>query len=307
MKHNKEGIYYYTDFNTFKLILENGTLRFKESTSSNDKLDTTMFLSLFKDMASSRLSSDELQKEQEWLFHIFNRPEFQGSRVSLVACFTHKADSRLLWDAYTMHRKGRKNKRYNGVCIEFDEEKLMKAMERADSVFDKKMIHNIVYGYDLVEPIINELLKGYSKRVEELSQDENQEQDIIPPIIVPILVRRAIELRLKKCIVIPTLEILDQFDIWAPFFKHDFWIEEDEKRAVLSAKSKHQDIEKIGKYEDGSRYYDLSITSDCIKKIILGPEFSKRDANILKGISGKITFEMLDCEDSTGVGVITNK
>lgn len=31
-------MYYYTDYNTFKLILTNGTLRFKESTSSNDRL-----------------------------------------------------------------------------------------------------------------------------------------------------------------------------------------------------------------------------------------------------------------------------
>jgi hypothetical protein len=31
-------MYYYTDYNTFKLILKNGTLRFKESTSSNDRL-----------------------------------------------------------------------------------------------------------------------------------------------------------------------------------------------------------------------------------------------------------------------------
>ena len=37
---NSEVMYYYTDYNTFKLILANGTLRFKESTSSNDKLDT---------------------------------------------------------------------------------------------------------------------------------------------------------------------------------------------------------------------------------------------------------------------------
>ena len=29
-----ERMYYYTDFNTFKLILQNGTLRFKESTCS---------------------------------------------------------------------------------------------------------------------------------------------------------------------------------------------------------------------------------------------------------------------------------
>jgi len=305
MQHNKEEIYYYTDFNTFKLILENGTLRFKESTSSNDKLDTTEFLRLFKDMAASKLSSDELRKEQEWLFNIFNRTEYQGTRVSLVACFTHKLDSRLLWDAYTMNRQGRSSERYNGVCIEFDEDKLRLAMEASNTIFDKSMIHDIVYGYELVTPIINELLTEYSEHVELLAKDDNQEQDIIPPIIVPLLVRRAIEFKLKKCIVIPTLEILDVFDTWAPFFKHEFWSEEDEKRAVLSTSLCNK--EKISKYEDGSCYYDLNISSECIKCIILGPEMSDKDREELRNISGKIQFESLDCIDSIGKGIITNK
>ncbi len=52
-------IYYYTDFNTFKLILENGTLRFKESTSSNDKLDTIRLYTNLMEMANKK-SKEEI-------------------------------------------------------------------------------------------------------------------------------------------------------------------------------------------------------------------------------------------------------
>lgn len=37
---NLNNIYHYTSFDKFKCILQNGTLRFKESTQSNDLLDT---------------------------------------------------------------------------------------------------------------------------------------------------------------------------------------------------------------------------------------------------------------------------
>ena len=48
-------LYYYTDFNTFKLILNNGTLRFKESTSSNDNFDTIQLYDNLFEMAINKL------------------------------------------------------------------------------------------------------------------------------------------------------------------------------------------------------------------------------------------------------------
>ena len=104
---NSEVMYYYTDYNTFKLILANGTLRFKESTSSNDKLDTLQLYDNLLKMAEEKLKEINLMPEQKFYFDMLKHNGAKSNRISLVACFTSKADSRLLWDAYTMHRKDR--------------------------------------------------------------------------------------------------------------------------------------------------------------------------------------------------------
>ncbi len=96
-------MYYYTDYNTFKLILTNGTLRFKESTSSNDRLDTIQLYNELITMAEDKLRDANLKAEQKFYFDMLKHNGVKSSRVSLVACFTTKADSRMLWDAYTMH------------------------------------------------------------------------------------------------------------------------------------------------------------------------------------------------------------
>ena len=54
-------MYYYTDYNTFKLILTNGTLRFKESTSSNDRLDTIQLYNELITMAEDKLRDANLK------------------------------------------------------------------------------------------------------------------------------------------------------------------------------------------------------------------------------------------------------
>ena len=45
---NSNLIYHYTSFEKFQCILKYGTLRFKESTSSNDVLDTIGFENILK-------------------------------------------------------------------------------------------------------------------------------------------------------------------------------------------------------------------------------------------------------------------
>lgn len=117
---DQDKLYYYTDFNTFKLILEHGTLRFKESTSSNDSLDTVQLYSSLLEMAKAKYEESGISPEQKFYLDMVRHNGARSTRFSLVTCFTSKADSRLLWDAYTMHRKDRVADRYNGVCIEFD-------------------------------------------------------------------------------------------------------------------------------------------------------------------------------------------
>lgn len=300
----QEKIYYYTDFNTFKLILQNGTLRFKESASSNDNLDTVQIYNHLSAMAIDRLKNTELQSEQKFYFDMQKHNGSKSTRVSLVACFTSKADSRLLWDAYTMHRKDRTAERYNGVCIEFLEKELLHEMKASAHQFDVKECYPIVYGFEHINRVLDRFMDIYSEEVEQMSKEEDQTQNIIKPIQVPFT-RQIISF--KKCIVIPTLRLVDRIDTAAPFFKHSFWREENETRALLSAKKGSAVAQNLNTYSDGSAYFDLPISSKCISKVILGPEFSQNDAESLMSLDAKIRFSDLVAIPSEGTGVITNR
>lgn len=297
-----EKIYYYTDFETFKLILQNGTLRFKESTSSNDKLDSIKIYNALEEIANNKLNSEELKKEQRFYFELVKYNGSHSPRLYLVACFTELSDSRMLWDAYTMHRKDRESTRYNGVCIEFDKHELENIIVNCDFGFDLKCINRISYGFDDIDSQLEEEFSTYSKKVELLSKDDDQHQSIIKPISVFNMI-----ITLKKCIVYPTLELMDRIERKAPFLKASFWREEKEVRALLSTKRIGEVADKLCKYEDGSCYYDLQITKNCISKIILGPEFSEEDKDELLKLDAKIHFGDLNIMPSEGTGIITNK
>lgn len=299
-----ERLYYYTDFNTFMLILQNGTLRFKESTASNDKLDTVQLYNHLLEMAKKKYTETDIQTERKFYFDMLRHNGAPNHRFALVACFTSKADSRLLWDAYTMHRKDRSAERYNGVCIEFDRNKLIAAMEKESEIFDIRRCQRIIYGFDTINQHLETIMEEFSKEVEVLSKDPNQEQNIVPPIPIPMT---RVKMHLKKCLVYPMLHLNNSFDGIAPFFKHSFWREECETRALLSIKQKSKMIDKLGEYNDGSRYFDLSISTECINKVILGPEFSAEDNEIVSSLRGKIAFSDLISEFSEGTNVITNR
>ena len=297
-------IYYYTDFNTFKLILQNGTLRFKESTSSNDNFDTVQLYENLFEMAIKRLDEGDLKAEQQFFFDMQKHNGSKSTRISLVSCFTSKADSRMLWDAYTMHRKDRSAERYNGLCIEFDKNELLNVMLTNAQQFDVKRCQEIVYGFESINDVLEKYMDTYSYEVREISQEEDQTQNLIPPIPIP-LTNKVMDL--KKCIVVPTLRLVDRIDAAAPFFKHSFWREEYETRALLSIKKGTSFAKSLDRYSDGSAYFDLQITKNCINKVILGPEFSKEDAEILNSLDAKITFNDLMIVPSEGTGVITNR
>ncbi len=301
---DKEKLYYYTDFNTFKLILEYGTLRFKESTSSNDKLDTVQLYNDLLEMAKAKYDENGISPEQKFYFDMLKHNGAKSNRISLVACFTDKADSRLLWDAYTMHRKDRVADRYNGVCIEFDKEQLVAAMEQQMETFDIVRCQKIIYGFDKIHISLDSILNRFSADVETLSKDEDQSQDIIKPIAIPFTKK---ELVLKKCLVFPLLKLVDDFDAVAPYYKHSFWREECETRALLSIKAGGKKARELYTYTDGSRYFDLPISKDCITKVILGPEFSVEDTETVREIKGQILFDELLSVSSEGTNIITNK
>ena len=103
------------------------------------------------------------------------------------------------------------------------------------------------------------------------------------------------------------LKLVDRIDIAAPFFKHSFWFEEEETRALLSVKKGSKFAKNIDRDSNGSAYFDLPITIDCIDRVILGPEFSNDDIRIVSEIKGAILFEDLYTSSSNGTGVITNR
>ena len=297
------NLYYYTDFETFKLILANGTLRFKESTKSNDKLDTNILYSELKELFNERYGADSAKSSQiQFLIGFFEKQGYHNHSVPVVACFTEKGDSRLLWDAYTMHRADRKSERYNGVCIQINVEGFANAMQLECEESDLFLIMSILYDKESRRKFLNHKIDEFESSVEELSKDEDQTQNIIPTsrFIYPSG-ERGIELTLKKCIVIPMMKFLADLQMMSPLFKHEFWREEVETR-VLFCKQK----DSLNKYPYGAHYFDAHITNACIEKVILGPEFSDEDMQIIKAQDNVIDVTSLRFVNSVGTGVITS-
>lgn len=297
-------MYYYTDFNTFKLILQNGTLRFKESTCSNDKLDTVRLYQNLLEMAECEIEKNcNLEIEKKAFFDMVKYNKYESSRYNLVVCFTEKKDSRLLWDAYTMHRKDRQASKYNGVCIEFNKKHFVDLLKLVKG-FDINCYHKVVYGFQHIDALIEKYVQEYSEEFKKLSNDADQKQSIVEPIIFPEF---NLTVDLKKCFVFPVLNLLKKIDSTAPYFKHEFWHEEKEIRALLST-NKNSDFGKtINKCQDGSAYFDLTIDKECISKVILGPEFGDDEMKEIESIECKIPFKELSTESSLGTDVITNR
>lgn len=306
-KNTQSKLYYYTDYQTFKLILENGTVRFKESTESNDLKDTKK---IYEDLPGiiSNLCKNEIDDSAgpKFLKFYFNRDSFESDRVALVACFTGKADSRFLWDAYTMNRSGRGSGRYNGVCLEFNTKEFADRMNGDIRGVDWKAVQPILYGDEKIKNYVGQRLIQFQKDRHKLQLDSNQHQELVPSILIkfPNYIK---ELNLKKSFVQPFLRLIDLIGIAAPVFKSDFWSEEDETRAYLSLKRAALPLPEIVKSEDGNYYYyDLPIDEKCISKVILGPEFDEDDRAECEKIKGKIPFSKLKKIESRGTGIITN-
>lgn len=84
-----------------------------------------------------------------------------------------KADSRMLWDAYTMRRKDRAAERYNGVCIEFDKQCLIHSMKRFAEKFDVKDCRSITYGFEGIKDYLEQIMNAFSEDVERLAKEKD--------------------------------------------------------------------------------------------------------------------------------------
>ena len=239
---NSNLIYHYTSFDKLQCILKYGTLRFKESTSSNDVLDTIGLENILKSMPNFNApgATSELLN---FILGYYQREAYQPSAKFLVACFSKIPDSRLLWDAYTMHRPGNQrcphgedkycyeaSAKYDGVCIAFRRDRLTEFLHSVEGAnCDTTHIQSILYGDAKIKILLNEWLKEAARKSIELSKDDDQSQDIIPTMHVI----GSITMDFKKSLVIPVLEFMKKVEAYSPFFKHQFWHEEAEVRAAL--------------------------------------------------------------------------
>lgn len=296
-------IYYYTDYNTFKLIMQNGTLRFKQSTSSNDCLDTVHIYDILKSIARENLDRGTKTEPLKFIYELYDYTQYASNKICAVACFTLKKDSRLLWDAYTMNRKDRKAERYNGVCIEIDEDELRKVIHSYRERFDYADIKPIMYGDSKIYMFLNDVLKMFLKEYYDLKSDTDQKQDIVPPIYFK-LAGNIKEMELKKCIVLPALKLTNYIENAAPLFKHDFWREEEEVRAVVAIKNARLADSPMECWKEEFHYFDMPINQGCISKLILGPEMTDEEVRDLRELKGKLSVSSFEIEKSSGTGII---
>ena len=310
-------IYHYTSFEKLQCILKNGTLRFKESTSSNDILDTIGFVNILKGMPHFN-APGATSALLNFIINYYQWDSYRPSAKFLVACFSKIPDSRLLWDAYTMHRPGNQKcpygddkycyeaaTKYNGVCIAFRQDRLSEHLRSVEGVnCDRTHVQSIIYGDTKIKILLNEWLKEAAQKSLELSKDDDQSQDIIPTM--PVIGNIAIDL--KKSLVIPVMEFMKKVEAHSPFFKHEFWHEEAEVRAALLISNASLPKFSISENSDGTNYYDLEIPADCIDHIILGPEFDEQTFDeIDRHPEYKFRFRDYELRKSLGTGVIRNQ
>lgn len=313
---NSNLIYHYTSFEKLQCILQHGTLRFRESTKSNDLLDTMGFVNILKNMPKFKAPIDT-NELLNFILGYYQRDTYCPSAVFLVSCFSRTPDSRLLWDAYTMHRPGNQKcthgeekycyetpAKYNGVCIAFRQDKLKELLEAEEGVScDKTHIQAIDYDENKLKALINKWLKEAAYKSYELSKDPDQSQSIIPSLQIT----RKTVLDFKKSLVVPSLEFLQNVEAYSPFYKHEFWREENEVRASLLVTNGHLEKYKIQQSADRAKFRDISIVPDCIDHIILGPEFDDVSFSKIKQHTDyKLDLLSFKLKKSIGTGVIRN-
>lgn len=289
-KNDIESLYcHYTTLANFKCILKSGKLRFNLSTNSNDLRDTIYIQDVIREFNSKLKDGSEQSEFYKKLMDFYNVIKHKNRYKYYVACFTDKLDSRFLWDAYTVNKREKSNDSgisYNGVCICFKRESICNIIgAKKDSIgctFSK-----IFYTKASQISIMMDLLEQAYDRFE-----NNKEQ-------MPSLVRttRNVTYKMSKSYFVASLLFYESVDFFAPLFKHEFWEEESEYRAILRR-------DKNNNYE----FIDMQITEDLIDHIILGPEFSENDENeLLSLVECKLNFKKIKTVKSKGTGVIVSK
>ncbi|NMB96107.1 MAG: DUF2971 domain-containing protein [Clostridiaceae bacterium] len=302
-------IFHYTSFEKFKCILRYGAWRFKLSTQSNDLLDTRYIVDIIKKLKiQSRHLSEDHHKLLEFLMGYFKRDDYERQFLSYVTCFTGKADSRLLWDAYTINRPVINQddlSGYNGVCIGVNRDKLLSVLRSEKPEYcDAGFLAPVYYSPQQQVVALDFLCKSALETFDRLKDDKDQRQDIIPTIRTTYALQigdyfgrpHCIEINHKKSFVNSMSSYIESVEKTAPFLKHQFWEEENEYRAALNLHSSKK---------PNHDYIDINFNEDLIDFIILGPTFADKEVNVIKQIKdAKLDFNKFSIKQSMGSGVI---
>ncbi|MGI6345191.1 MAG: DUF2971 domain-containing protein [Bacillota bacterium] len=302
-------IFHYTSFEKFKCILRYGTWRFKLSTQSNDLLDTTYIVDIIKELKIQNKNLPDYQRELlEFLMGYFKQEGYERQFLSYVTCFTGKADSRLLWDAYTINRPAiseKEERNYNGVCIGVNRDKLIELLQTEKPDFcDTGFLAPVYYTPYQQVTALDFLCNNALDTFEKVKDDKDQTQEIIPPIRSAYSIQigdyigrpHFFELKLKKSFVKTALLYIESVEKLAPFLKHQFWEEENEYRAAFSLHKSKKPVED---------YIDIKISEELIDFIILGPTFSDKEEGDIQSIKdAKLDFNKLNKKHSIGTGII---
>ena len=294
-------IYHYTNYDSFIKILKNGTLRFNRSTSSNDCLDTILIYNILDRIANEGLDNPRGTEALKFFYELVKYRGFFNNRKYMVSCFTSKKDSRLLWDSYTMNRRCKNYTRYNGVCIEFDEYELKNALSCINNDYVYTTVEPILYGEACIYRFLNDCIKDYLFEYYELKDNIDQHQSIVGPICFKNENGEMDEIVLPKSIVKPAKKLVNRIENQAPLFKHEFWKEERETRAVISVNLLYES--EITDLKEKDNFF-LSIDNKCISKIIFGPETTENEIDYLKQFNKSIDLSQLELERSKGTNVI---
>lgn len=291
---NEKYYCHYTSLEKFKLILISGKLRFSESTGSNDLYDTKLIYDLIKNFKSDYSNNLEENEFKDYLLRFYKNIEHKNKYYFYVCCFTDKEDSRMFWDTYAKEIVVQENEEYsklNGICICFTKDSI-------DEIIGAKKVHALHYAKEAIynrkesNSVIDNLLNTTYEDYKKLKLDPDQSQNYIKPTI-----KYGSEYKLKKCFVEPALEFYNKIDFYAPLFKHDFWDEENELRAVLARK-----------YKEKENHIDMKITEGLIDHIVLGPDFTDEEEKVLKSINDcKLHYDKLKIVRSKGTGVIRSR
>lgn len=75
-------IFHYTSLDKFKCILKYGTLRFKESTTSNDVMDTTLLFEVLKEYKGNKNSDESVEAARKFILDYYQKFAAQNQNLN---------------------------------------------------------------------------------------------------------------------------------------------------------------------------------------------------------------------------------